>query len=61
MSGNITGDADPDTTAVNLMPNITGDAASPAWHTSYSPHHYAWFYIVAALALLWGVGGVFRG
>ena len=60
MSGNITGQADPDTTDVDLNPSITGNAVTSMWHENYSPNHYAWFYIVAALALLWGMGGLFR-
>ena len=58
MSANITGNANPDTTNVDLQGNETGDAVSPAWHTNYSSNHYAWLYIVGALLLLWGVGGV---
>lgn len=60
MSMNITGNASPDNTDVNLTGNITGDSVSSAWHTNYSPNHYAWLYIVGALLLLWSVGGVFR-
>ena len=60
MSQNITGGANPDTTDVNLIGNVTGNSVSDAWHTNYSPNHYAWLYIVGALVLLWGVGGVFR-
>lgn len=60
MSENVTGLADPDTTDVNLVGNITGSYVKEAWHTNYSPNHYAWFYIVGALLLLWGMGGVFR-
>lgn len=60
MSANITGNANPDTTMIDLQGNVTGDAVSPAWHTNYSPNHYAWAYIVGALLLLWGVGGVFK-
>lgn len=60
MSDNVTGLADPDTTDINLTGNVTGSSVSSAWHMNYSPNHYAWLYIVGALLLLWGMGGVFR-
>ena len=61
MSDNVTGLADPDTTDVDLMISATGGpSGGTAWHTNYSPNHYAWFYVVGALLLLWGIGGVFR-
>lgn len=49
-----------DTTPVDLAPNATGDGAAVAWHRNMSPNAWAWFYIVAGLGALWGLGRVFR-
>jgi hypothetical protein len=49
-----------DTTPVDLMGNATGDGGGSSWHRSVSPNHWAWFYIIAGTAALWGLGRVFR-
>lgn len=56
--------ADPysaDNTATNLAGHVSGDNTSgTAWHLKFSDNHYAWFYVIGALLLLWGMGGAFK-
>jgi hypothetical protein len=49
-----------DTTPVDLAQNVSGDGGGAAWHRAVHPNTWAWFFIIAAIAALWGLGGSFR-
>lgn len=55
----VTGIANPDNTALDLNPNVTG-SIDTAWHKNVSQNHYAWVYVVGGLGLLWLMGAGFK-
>ena len=61
MLNNITGAADSDTTRVDLgqRPYETPAPAKSAGHVM-TENHYAWIYVVGAVAILWGLGATFN-
>jgi hypothetical protein len=61
MSDNITGAADADTTRIDLgqRPYETPAPATSVGR-NWTENHYAWIYVVGAVALLWGLGATFN-